>query len=162
MGDSLRSKVIRLAHANPELRSHLLPLLAGETSRVAAKKLSPFAQAYFKLWREKGGMGDESDIDDMEEAYEAGEVTDKELLAQAPKSWKSKLPALKTAAKGIPVSSLDIRSAYYKAGDGVVALKNAVANEDATKGDAKLKKAVEDLQKAHNAVFNALKPYNWD
>jgi hypothetical protein len=95
MSDSLRSKVIRLAHANPALRSHLLPLLAGDTSRVAAKKLSPFAQAYFKLWREKGGMGDESDIDDMEEAYEAGEVTDKELLAQAPKSWKSKLPALK-------------------------------------------------------------------
>lgn len=92
---TLRSSLIRLAHANPELRSHLLPLLAEEPARVAAKKLSPFAQAYFKLWEEKGGMGDESDIDDMKEAYEAGEVTDKDLLANAPKSWKSKLPALK-------------------------------------------------------------------
>lgn len=94
---ALRSSLIRLAHANPTLRPHLIPLLAGDP-RVAAKKLSPFAQAYFKLWREKGGMGDESDISDMEEAYESGEVTDKDLLAQAPKSWKSKLPALKVAA----------------------------------------------------------------
>lgn len=31
MGDNLRSRVIRLAHANPELRPHLLPLLTGKT-----------------------------------------------------------------------------------------------------------------------------------
>ena len=159
---NLRSAIIRLANTNPKLRPSLLPLLAEGTSRVAAKKLSPFAQAYFKLWEEKAGMGDESDIDDMKEAYEAGEVTDKDLLANAPKSWKSKLPALKTAAKGIPVSGTDIRSAYYKSGDGVGALVDAVANEPATKDDAKLKKAVADLDKAHTAVFNALKPYNWD
>jgi len=72
--------------------------------------------------------------------------------------------ALKKAAdiKGIPVSGTDIRSAYYKSGDGVGALVDAVANEPATKDDAKLKKAVADLDKAHTAVFNALKPYNWD
>lgn len=55
-----------------------------------------------------------------------------------------------------------IRSAYYKAGDGVGALVDAVANDPATKGDAKLKKAVADLKKAHDAVFAALKPYAWD
>ncbi len=93
---TLRTSPIRLAHANPELRPHLLPLIA--EGRTAAKKLSPFAKAYFKLWREKGGMGDESDIDDMEEAYENGEVTDSELLANAPKAWKSKLPAIKNAS----------------------------------------------------------------
>jgi hypothetical protein len=32
MGDNLRSRVIRLAHANPDLRPHLLPLLAGKTA----------------------------------------------------------------------------------------------------------------------------------
>ena len=33
MSDSLRSKVIRLAHANPDLRGHLLPLLTKRSSK---------------------------------------------------------------------------------------------------------------------------------
>jgi hypothetical protein len=36
MSDNLRSKVIRLAHQNPELRPHLLPLLVGN-GRVASE-----------------------------------------------------------------------------------------------------------------------------
>lgn len=36
MSDPLRSKIIRLAHANPELRPHLLPLLA-KTARLEGK-----------------------------------------------------------------------------------------------------------------------------
>jgi len=32
MSNNLRSRVIRLAHANPDLRPHLLPLLAGKTA----------------------------------------------------------------------------------------------------------------------------------
>lgn len=42
---TLRSKVIRLAHANPSLRPHLLPLLAGG-SRVAAADVDDFVDGY--------------------------------------------------------------------------------------------------------------------
>lgn len=31
---TLRNKVIRLAHENPEMRSHLLPLIAGDLSKL--------------------------------------------------------------------------------------------------------------------------------
>jgi hypothetical protein len=65
------------------------------SAKVAAKKMTPFAEAYFKLWRDKAGMGDMDDIEDMEASYKKGEVTDKELFDGAPKSWKSKLPPLK-------------------------------------------------------------------
>ena len=33
MTDPLRSKLIRLAHANPELRPHLLPILTADSTR---------------------------------------------------------------------------------------------------------------------------------
>ena len=33
---TLRSKIVRLAHSRPDLRSHLLPLLAGDEARTAA------------------------------------------------------------------------------------------------------------------------------
>ena len=37
----LRSKVIRLAHSNPELREHLLPLITnGENSKVSSDDLA--------------------------------------------------------------------------------------------------------------------------
>lgn len=39
-------------------------------------------------------MGDMDDVDALMDAYEDGEVTDQELLAGAPRSWKSKLPPL--------------------------------------------------------------------
>lgn len=60
------------------------------------------------------------------------------------------------------VSGTAIRSGYYESGDHIGALESAVKADPATSGDAKLIKAVEDLQKAHSAVFAALKPYNWD
>lgn len=61
-----------------------------------------------------------------------------------------------------PVKSTAIRSGYYESGDKIGALESAVKADPATSGDAKLIKAVADLQKAHSAVFAALKPYNWD
>ena len=36
MSDTLRTRLIRLAHAKPELRPHLLPLLAGTGSKFAS------------------------------------------------------------------------------------------------------------------------------
>lgn len=45
MRDNLRSKVIRLAHANPSLRPHLLPLLA-ERGRIAAEGFNPPKAGY--------------------------------------------------------------------------------------------------------------------
>lgn len=42
MNDALRSKVIRLAHANPDLRPHLLPLL--QEGRTAADHLAALRQ----------------------------------------------------------------------------------------------------------------------
>lgn len=61
-----------------------------------------------------------------------------------------------------PVEGTAIRSGYYESGDKIGALESAVLADPATKGDKALVKAVADLQKAHEAVFAALKPYNWD
>lgn len=60
MSDNLRSKVIRLAHQQPALRPHLLPLLM-EGSRVAAASVSDedmdalrdYASKHGKLWKSK-------------------------------------------------------------------------------------------------------------
>jgi hypothetical protein len=122
MSSELRRRVIRLAASNPELRKDLLTILKEEAdptshdqnlpetwyglppqgpgktagaAKVAAKKMTPFAEAYFKLWRDKAGMGDMDDIEDMEKDYVEGKVTDQELFDGAPKSWKKKLPPLK-------------------------------------------------------------------
>lgn len=52
MSDSLRSKVIRLAHQNPELRPHLLPLLkeaAKAPAKLKGKKLDSLIETtYYK------------------------------------------------------------------------------------------------------------------
>jgi len=61
-----------------------------------------------------------------------------------------------------PVRGTAIRSGYYESGDKIGALESAVRSDPATSGDAMLIKAVADLQKAHDAVAAALKPYNWD
>lgn len=65
---TLRSKVIRLAHQNPALRPHLLPLLTG--GRFAAsqkvKGLSSSAQAGLTEWLSSGGK-----------TYSAGDLSGK-------------------------------------------------------------------------------------
>ena len=99
---ALRSKLIRLAAANPDLQKHLLPLLD-----------------------------------------ESGRAT---IAATAKK----------------PITNTDIREGYYKAGDGIVKLKEAVRSQESTKGDQKLLKAVKALDDAHTAVLRALDPYGWD
>ncbi|NBQ99658.1 MAG: hypothetical protein EBT79_02405 [Actinobacteria bacterium] len=38
MSDTLRSRLVRLAHANPDLRPHLLPILAGDGTITASSK----------------------------------------------------------------------------------------------------------------------------
>lgn len=97
---ALRSKLIRLAAANPDLQKHLLPLL-NESGKTAAEKKKP-------------------------------------------------------------ITNTDIREGYYKAGDGIVKLKEAVRSQESTKGDQKLLKAVKALDDAHTAVLRALDPYGWD
>lgn len=61
-----------------------------------------------------------------------------------------------------PVNGSDIRKGYYESGDKIYTLTEAVKSDPNTKGDKALVKAVEDLNKAHTAVYNALKPYDWD
>lgn len=58
------------------------------------RALTPFAKAYFKLWRAKAGMGEMDDVDALEKQYRAGEITDADLLKNAPKSWHAKLPPI--------------------------------------------------------------------
>ncbi len=58
------------------------------------RALTPFAKAYFKLWRAKAGMGEMDDVDALETQYRAGEITDADLLKNAPKSWHAKLPPI--------------------------------------------------------------------
>lgn len=67
----------------------------------------------------------------------------------------------RVAAGKKPVKN-DIRHPYYDAGDKIGALRTAVETDPNTKGDKALLKAVADLQKAHDAVAQALKPYSWD
>lgn len=48
MADPLRPRLIRLAHANPELRPHLLPILAAETDNTAGSDGYYMAAQYLK------------------------------------------------------------------------------------------------------------------
>lgn len=79
--------------------------------------------------------------------------------------WKLKgqpNPTVPAKPAPIPVNGQDIRKGYYESGDRIYTLSVAVKSDPATKGDKALLKAVEDLNKAHTAVYNALKPYAWD
>lgn len=67
-----------------------------------ATKLTPFAQAYFKLWRSKAGMDGTADIDALEKEYKRGNVTDADLRKNAPKSWLALLPKLEGAQSKSP------------------------------------------------------------
>lgn len=67
----------------------------------------------------------------------------------------------KRAAAKKPVTQ-DIRHPMYEAGDKIGVLEDAVKSDPATQGDKALRKALADLRKAHDAVFAALNPYNWD
>lgn len=69
MQDPLHAQVVRLAHTNPELRPHLLPLLANKAAgaqgtyntdmgfvvRVDINKISPGAAGYY-LWYVEGSL----------------------------------------------------------------------------------------------------------
>jgi hypothetical protein len=89
------------------------------------------------------------------------------LAHNKPELRAALLPILKEAiskedAKKTRVSDTAIRTAYYKASDGLGALVDAVRDEPATGKDAKLKKAVADAKAAFDKVDEALKPYAWD
>jgi hypothetical protein len=79
---------------------------------------------------------------------------------RAPLPLRPFTPAGPPAKK--PVNGMDIRRGFYECGDGLWKLKEAVNSDPNTKDDAVLVKAVADLDKAHDAVRAALKPYNWD
>jgi hypothetical protein len=62
----------------------------------------------------------------------------------------------------IPVSSADIREAFYKTSDGVYSLIGAIADDPATSGDKDLSAALDGLTVAFANVAAALRKYNWD
>lgn len=78
---------------------------ARQRTVTEGKKLSPFAQAYFKLWRANAGMGEMNDVEALEKQCLDGEVTDAELLKNAPKKWRGKLPPLKAEAMETPAGN---------------------------------------------------------
>lgn len=91
--------------------------------------------------------------------------TRKELLTRLAHELAALSTEGKTAAPASgkkPVNGQDIRKGYYESGDKIYTLTEAVKADPNTKDDKALIKAVEDLQKAHDAVFAALKPYTWD
>ena len=71
MSDNLRSRIIRLAAVRPDLRSHLLPLIATQ-DKVAARPLHEIAREIRRDWKPVDysakpyleAMGDLSNIDD--------------------------------------------------------------------------------------------------
>lgn len=62
----------------------------------------------------------------------------------------------------IPVSSTDIREAFYKMADGLHSLISATASESATSGDKELSEALDGLMLAFSKFAAALLKYNWD
>lgn len=63
MSDTLRSKLIRLAHENPNLRADLLPLLTASRGKTASKE---FVQAYLPFLKDPRYADDlEYDVSDL-------------------------------------------------------------------------------------------------
>ena len=62
----------------------------------------------------------------------------------------------------IPVSSTDIREAFYKLADGLHAIISATASDSATSGDKELSQAQDGLMLAFRKFAAALRKYNWD
>ena len=62
----------------------------------------------------------------------------------------------------IPVSSTDIREAFYKLADGLHAIISATASDSATSGDKELSEALDGLMLAFRKFAAALLKYNWD
>jgi hypothetical protein len=62
----------------------------------------------------------------------------------------------------IPVSSTDIREAFYKLADGLHGIISATASDSATSGDKDLSAALDGLTVAFTNVAAALRKYNWD
>lgn len=80
MGDpSLRAKVIRLAHARPELREHLLPLVG-----MRKEAWIPLPTDGFSFGYEGGG----SDVVGRHLALEVRETV-RQIQTHAKESWKS-------------------------------------------------------------------------
>lgn len=72
------------------------------------------------------------------------------LVASEPVSLRRGKPLAKAEA---------VREAYWKVGKGIDDLKGAGLK---VSNDPKLKKAVTDLEHAFDALYGALKPYDWD
>jgi hypothetical protein len=62
----------------------------------------------------------------------------------------------------IPVSSTDIREAFYKLADGLHAIISATGSDSATSGDKELSQALDGLMLAFRKFAAALLKYNWD
>lgn len=62
----------------------------------------------------------------------------------------------------IPVSSTDIREAFYKLSDGLHDIISATASDSATSGDKDLPAALDGLMLAFRKFAAALRKYNWD
>ena len=62
----------------------------------------------------------------------------------------------------IPVSSTDIREAFYKLSDGLHDIISATASDPATSGDKDLSAALDGLTVAFTNAAAALRKYNWD
>ena len=62
----------------------------------------------------------------------------------------------------LPVTSANIRQAFYKTSDGVHSLIGAIADDPATSGDKDLSAALDGLTVAFTNVAVALRKYNWD
>lgn len=61
MSESLRSAVIKLAHANPELRPHLLPILKEATVFPTKDALDKYLQEHHGADRDKHSVGTSKD-----------------------------------------------------------------------------------------------------
>ena len=117
----LRSKLIRLAHAKPELRGTLLPLLAKSAAadkKIKGKKLeSVVSDAYYKHFdRVQVNMMDIGKIyGEAEKAYngaathaEGLEALDKAMAAAVPKYKKDASQSKRTAALTVRVDDLSL------------------------------------------------------
>ncbi len=81
------------------------------------RALTPFAKAYFKLWSARAGMGEMDDVERTRQAWVDGEVSDAELYANAPPSWRRLLPPVDASSSRAPRATLPTWATMLSARD---------------------------------------------
>lgn len=92
----LRDALIRLAHENPDLRQHLVPLLRMHAGRKPTSAEKAEAKKLFDKWRsDASSPGERDDLDETWESFLSGDLTLKEIKENPPTKEASDKQAIR-------------------------------------------------------------------